>query len=398
MAEKILCVDDEPDVLTAYQRVFRKQFTLDVAAGGPAGLAALAERGPYAVVVSDMQMPGMDGVRFLSEVRTMAPLTTRIMLTGHSTVTTATDAVNEGHIFRFLTKPCTPETLGKALEAGIEQYRLVNAERELLEKTVKGSVKVLTDVLSIVNPVAFGRASRVHDLATRLADALKAKTERWEIEVAAMLSQVGCVTLPEQTLAKVFHGKPVAASELKLFQEHPAVGSDLIANIPRLEAVARMIQYQDKHYDGSGRPADTVGGEGIPLGARILKVALDFDVLRSRGVPPAKVLEQLPERAGWYDPAILDALATILREEAKFVLKTVPLQDLAPGMLLVKDVYSRWGPLLIARGQEVTRSLRIRLSNLYEIGAFPAQLEVIVPLERPWGEPPASNSVRESPV
>src|SRR5580693_9859098 len=118
MPEKILMVDDEDAVLVGYQRMFRNEFQIETAPGGAAALSALEATGPYAVVVSDMRMPEMDGVHLLTKIKQLAPDTIRIMLTGNADIQTAVSAVNEGSIFRFLTKPCEKETLGKALSAG----------------------------------------------------------------------------------------------------------------------------------------------------------------------------------------------------------------------------------------------------------------------------------------
>ncbi|MFH1417727.1 MAG: response regulator, partial [Planctomycetota bacterium] len=136
MSKKILCVDDDPNILNAYRRGLRRLFEIETAEGGAEGLEAIASQGPFAVVVSDMRMPGMDGIQFLTAVKKRAPESVRIMLTGNADQQTAMDAVNEGSIFRFLTKPCPPEHLAKALTAGIEQYRLITAEKELLGKTL----------------------------------------------------------------------------------------------------------------------------------------------------------------------------------------------------------------------------------------------------------------------
>src|SRR5467141_3678823 len=122
MNTKILCVDDDPNILAAIQRNLRKQFSIDTAVGPQPGLAALAQQGSYAVVVADMQMPGMNGVEFLKKVQEQSPDTVRIMLTGNADQKTAMDAVNFGHVFRFLTKPCSPEELALTLTAGLTQY------------------------------------------------------------------------------------------------------------------------------------------------------------------------------------------------------------------------------------------------------------------------------------
>jgi signal transduction histidine kinase len=146
MSEKILCVDDEPNILEAYQRALRREFEIEIALGGEQGLAAVESRGPFAVIVSDMRMPGMDGVQFLSKVKEKAPDSIRIMLTGYADQHTAIEAVNEGNIFRFLTKPCPPEVLAKALGAGIQQYRLAMAEKNLLEWMLSGNIPMMKDL------------------------------------------------------------------------------------------------------------------------------------------------------------------------------------------------------------------------------------------------------------
>ncbi len=137
MNNNILFVDDEANILDGYKRHLRKQFRIETALGGEQGLAAVVNQGPYAVIISDLRMPGMDGIQFLSRVREISPDSVRMMLTGHADLENAMEAINKGNIFRFLTKPCMPAVLALVLEAGIEQYRLVMSEKELLEKTLK---------------------------------------------------------------------------------------------------------------------------------------------------------------------------------------------------------------------------------------------------------------------
>ena len=120
MPEKILMVDDEDAVLVGYQRMFRNEFQIETAPGGAAALAALEATGPYAVVVSDMRMPEMDGAKFLTKVKVFAPDTIRIMLTGDADVRSAVTAVNEGSIFRFLTKALQQRHASQGLDCGID--------------------------------------------------------------------------------------------------------------------------------------------------------------------------------------------------------------------------------------------------------------------------------------
>jgi response regulator RpfG family c-di-GMP phosphodiesterase len=380
MNRRILCVDDEPHVLDAYRRGLRQQFEVETAGSGPQGLEAIAARASYAVIVSDMRMPGMDGVQFLSKVREIAPASVRIMLTGNADQHTAIEAVNEGHIFRFLTKPCPPEQMAKALNAGIEQYRLITAEKELLEKTLNGSIKALTEVLSLVNPEAFGRSSRISRLVTAIA-AHMGLAGSWQIHTAAMLSQVGGIVLPETLLSKLAHGHPLDPEERQLFEQHPFVASDLLGKIPRMQEVAGIIAYQEKRWDGSGIPRDSRKGEDIPMGARLLKVALDFDVLESAGCPKGEVYEHLKQRSGWYDPAVLEALKKAFLTDIKYEGMYVAINALAAGMILAEDIKDDKGLLLVAKGQDVTESLTQRLHNYVKSGRLSELIRVHVPVD-----------------
>jgi response regulator RpfG family c-di-GMP phosphodiesterase len=384
MTPKVLFVDDDPNILAAYQRQLRRQYQIDTALAAERGLEAVAKAGPYAVIVSDLKMPGMNGIQFLSKVREMAPDSVRIMLTGFAELQTAIDAVNEGNIFRFLTKPCSPEILGKALDMGIEQYRLITAERELLEQTLRGSIQVLTQILSLLNPEALGRSSRISRYAREIGLVMK-YPEIWQLETAAMLSQIGFILLPEEALKKIYHGQQLTPEETQLLDMHPFIASDLLNNIPRLEGIAKIIAYQEKHFDGSGIPVDNVRREEIPLGARILKVALDFDTLQTAGDSKSRAIAQLKQKSGWYDPAVVTALEAVVWIEGRFEVRVISLQDLRDNMILDDDVWTINGTLLIAKGQEVNSLICKRLHNFAETTGIKEPLQVLVPLrENPY--------------
>src|SRR6202041_2738668 len=181
-----------------------------------------------------------DGAAFLEQARQTRPDAVRMLLTGHVDIETAVLAVNRGQIFRFLTKPCPTAELVEAFDRAVEQHRLITAERVLLEQTLRGSIKMLTDVLSLANPAAFGRATRVKTQAVELAT--KAGLEKtWQIEVAAMLSQIGGLTLPAATVDKLYYGEPESAEERLMADRLPAVADSLLGNIPRLEEVRACL-------------------------------------------------------------------------------------------------------------------------------------------------------------
>lgn len=381
MTEKILFVDDDPNLLASYQRQLRKQFTIETASDGAQGLEAVTQHGPYAVIVSDFRMPGMDGIEFLCRVREKAPDSVRMMLTGCADVKTAVEAVNEGNIFRFLTKPCPPDALFKSLLAGMGQYHLITAERELLEKTLNGSIKVLSEVLSLLNPEAFGRASRVSRVVKEIALELGI-SKVWQLETATMLSQIGCIILPEEVLKKIYRGEGLTEKESQLLESHPSIASRLVAHIPRMEEIAEMIAYQEKRFDGSGVPSDSRKGEEIPLGARILKAVLDFDMLETAGNSKSSALDQLKQRSGWYDPRVLTALKAVVATEAEYLVRSVNLQELEVNMILAVDVKTVRGILLIAKGHEVSRPLLERLTNIAKTSGIQEPIQVLVPLRK----------------
>jgi len=192
-------------------------------------------------------------------------------------------------------------------------------------------------------------------VSKRLAD-----PRPWETETAAMLSVVGFITLPDSLINKVEKGKPLAEGELQQFLGHPAFGARLVAKIPRMDNVAQIVAYQEKQFEGGGMPKDEILGEQIPLGARILKAVVDFDILLANGMPKGDAITKLDRRKGVYDPAVVAALAEVIREQARYSLQKVHLHSLAPGMILAEDLFGVRGNetlLLIAKGRELNDTI-----------------------------------------
>lgn len=360
MSEKILFVDDEANILDTFRRGLRKRFTLETALGAQEGLHALQHSGPFAVVVSDLKMPKMDGIQFLSQVRELSPATVRIMLTGHADLEAAIASVNEGHVFRFLTKPCDTGTLITTLEAAIAQYRLITAEKELLHGTLRGSIKVLVEILSLVNPEAFGRSERIKRLALATAEQLKMK-HVWRLELAAMLSHIGCVSIPEDILSKKYSGQKLGPEEEQIYGMHASIAVKLLENIPRMEEITAIIAHQSDAYTSEGE---------LPLGARILKICLDFDDLEQQGMSKEEAMSALQTQLQRYDPHVLGAFEKAVFSEMGFVPRRLALRELLPGMVLAADVKTTTGILLLAKGQglsELVLERLIRLSGTFEV-------------------------------
>ena len=360
MTEKILFVDDEENILHSIKRDLRKRFKIHTAGSGMEALDILKNEGPFAVIVSDMRMPVMDGIQLLAAVKDQFPETVRLMLTGNADLETATEAVNKGQIFRFLNKPCPTPTLAMAIALALRQYRLITAEKELLNNTLQGSITVLSQVLSLANPTAFSSGLRVKNMVGEIAGKLQLHN-LWQFEIAALMSQIGCITLPPDTLNKLYTGQELNAEEDKMYQNHPLVGAELLEKIPRLETVAAIIAHQLIPYASFAEHTDI--DEDVCLGAQILKISIDFDALLHRGCKRSAALTQLQKRPAEYNPELLKLLTGIKLEPENEKIVALEIRDLSVGMIAEQDIMALNGVLIAPKGQEITRSLITGLKN-----------------------------------
>lgn len=375
---RVLFVDDEPRVLSGLTRNLRNHFDVHTAAGGREALALIAANEPFSVIVCDCRMPEMDGIELLQRVTKASPSTTRIMLTGNTDQATAAAAVNKGDVFRFLTKPCDSEELKQILTLAVRQHELVTAEKALLEQTLKGSIKVLADLLGIAKPEAFGRTARLRRKARELAQHFPS-VQAWELDTAALLSQLGCVNVPQEILDRRQRGEALNPREESSFASHPLLGADLISRIPRLERVAKIVLYQNKSYDGGGFPIDTIKGEQIPLEARILHCVLVHDELSAQGWSDTAIIERLRKNRGEIDPAVLDALVETCGESASGDVIRVYANELQLGMIVREDIKTDDGVMLLCHGHEVTPAIREHLVKFQKLGVLTKSILVAKP-------------------
>ncbi len=373
---RVVCVDDDPQVLSGLSLHLRRRYDVETATSGAAALELLARQPPAAVVISDMRMPGMNGAELLTKASVSYPTTTRILLTGHAEVNAAITAVNSGRVFRFLVKPCPPAELLATVDAAAELHRKAVGEQMLLEQTLHGSIKALTEVMSISNPVAFGRAQRVKQLVTALADKLEL-SERWQVEVAAMLSQLATFTLPPETLEKIHYGAELNADEQAMLECSPDVTEQLLAHIPRLEAVRQILASYGQPYVAPQREL-TPEQARLARWTAMLRVATDFDTLEAQGLSSAVALTTLKAHAEQYEAQVFAAFLAIVgqRRDGDKV-RDISLTALRSGMVLAADIKMATGTLFVARGFEVTPAFLERVKN-FRPGAVREPIKVVI--------------------
>jgi len=381
-AARILFVDDDPDLLEMVTAQLGDLYDVRTAVNGSLGLALIAAERPFAVIVSDMQMPEMNGVEFLRRAQAVSPDTVRIMMTAHGDLPTAIAAVNEGHIFRFIIKPYRRDEMARVLEIAIGQYRLITAERELLEKTLLGAIQALIDVLALANPLAFSRASRLREYSRQMSRLL-AIEPIWEVELAALLSQIGCITIPAATIAKAYSGDELTSEEAAQYSRLPEVSATLIGHIPRLERVARIISQVSHHSRGNVSPSARIANSMAfeSTAASILRATMDFEALFARGFSKSRTLGELQKQKGLYDPRVLTTLLNLKVVAVDRKIAVVKISDLDNTMVIREKIYAKNGLMVVGEGQQVTLTMRELLRTYSERGDIPETISVWVPAE-----------------
>lgn len=405
----LLLVDDEANILSSLRRVFRPHgYRVLTAEGGPAGLSML-EKESVDLVISDMRMPEMSGAEFLGETRKRWPDLIRILLTGYADLASTIEAINNGQIHRYLSKPWSDEEVvaivaqaleRKALErenrrlAGVvarqnEELRAINAglEARVAERTRElaaaheklkagfiNAIKTFTNLMELRGGGMAGRSRRVADIVRRLCQALKIPpAEAQDIFFAALLHEIGLFGLHDDILAKPFNA--LSADERNEYVRHPAKGAALLMGLEQLRGAIPAIRSHHERWDGQGYP-EGLSGLAIPVGARILAVASDFDAMQhgllfSRRANADEALDAIAAARGKrYDPKIIDALLGLLRskpEESANAAgeRSVGTAGLVPGMVLARDLITSDGIMLLAHGYLLDEGL-IRQIREYE--------------------------------
>jgi response regulator RpfG family c-di-GMP phosphodiesterase len=372
--QKILFVDNDAAPTASLAHKLRRTCVITVADGPLRALEAVAEQGPYAAVVASLRQPGLSGTELFVRLKQTCPDTLRILLCASADLQVAMDAVNAGGVFRLLPQPCPGEELEEALAAGVAQYLQVTREKAFLKGALRGIIKVLTDLLALLNPEATGRSARVKRLVTDMARYCDAP-DVWRIELAVVLSQLGGMVMPEAMFATLRGKGTLDGACAELFARHPAIGADLLENIPKLDEVAEIIRHQETPFVGNGH-GGPAGGD-IPLGARLLKAALDYDRLLTSGTAREEALAIMARRKGLYDPKALQLLGMLAGSCEGYRKEEAVVTALAVGMVLEEDIRLASGEKAAVAGQVVDPGLLERLRHLDTGAQQPVQ--VLVP-------------------
>ncbi|MFZ2852751.1 MAG: HD domain-containing phosphohydrolase [Rhodocyclaceae bacterium] len=385
----MLCVDDEPNILSSLRRLFRQSaYQVVVANSGAEGLQAL-ENEHFDLVISDMRMPEMDGARFLEQVRARWPETVRILLTGYADIASTVDAINKGQIFRYISKPWDDNDMllivrhaleRKALEREKtrlealtlrqnEELKALNASleskveartaelaaaNEKLKTSFLTSIKVFANLIDLRESTLAGHSRRVADLSRKIANKLElSPRDAQDVFVAGLLHDIGKIGLPDALLSRAV--TQMSGEDLGLYRKHPVKGEQSLMALAELRGVAKLIRSHHERFDGQGYP-DGVAGLAIPIGARILALVNDFDglqigIVAARRLNPEDAKKLIVDGRGKrYDPQVVDAFLQITGSVEQEHRNEIALMaaELKPGMAMARDLVSRSGVLLLA--------------------------------------------------
>jgi CheY-like chemotaxis protein len=356
---RILCVDDEPRVVDGIALQLRKEYEVHKAFSGNEALQKLRDVSGLAVVLCDMRMPGMDGATLLERIHQLHPRITRILLTGEAGRESAVQAVNRGQIFRFLTKPCPPDRLREAIEAGVDHHRLLMAEKAVLQETLLGLIAALVDMLALTNPVACGRSRRLQKLVMQFARSLGYE-EFWQLEAAAMLSQIGYISIPVELTERIYYGVVLSAEEKVSAAAVERVSRQLLERVPRLEPVLEVLLA----LGWSDEQVAKLGDGTIGLAMRILGLITEYDTLALRGNAMQSAIQMLNAHRGRFGSELLEQFARHMGvSHGQSEVREIALKSVLPGMTIMADVRTHIGTLLVPRGFEVTARFLDRIAN-----------------------------------
>lgn len=343
---KVLMLDDEPNVLSAYRRSIGRVFDLNTFTEGAEAIKELSGPTRYPVVVTDMRMPTMDGLQFVLNARKVAPHSVFIMLTGNADQQTAIDAINTGQVFRFLNKPCDGEELEKCIRVCLKQYELQQAERELLRDTLSGSVNLMMEILSLSQPQIASRTQDIRTVADQLIVEL-GESKHVHLSLASSFALIGAIALA-----------PCADGAVEIpdddLEQAAALGERLLEKIPRLKQVARIVGAQRL----TGKLPEKMDAENlVDFGGRFLRFVVDWntETIKSDGNQTDGFSKLKMKSAGMYDHRLIFAAENLVQNHAeskntKRVVKlSVEARHVRERDTLTEAIMTKEGTLVLAK-------------------------------------------------
>lgn len=379
-SQKILLVDEDEKVHGAFKQLFAGKFKVATFGEPEEALEWLRLNRSTAVVVSSFNLPGSGGLAFLKETERLAPMASRILLTGEKSVEVVKRAINEAGIFMFLLKPVARNELISAINAGMSHHAKIAQERVLLEKTLSGSVKLLIDMLALFHSEAFRRTTVMRQQASKLAKYLGIE-KTWELDMAIMFSPLGEALLPKHVLSRYRAARSLSIQEREVLEAAPGQTRDLLKNIPHLEKVADVLYLGGRGFDGSGFPEDGPTGADIPMNARILKLLTDLWFASAEQGADAAAFEALKINKKQYDPELLSLAEGVLLDGAEVEenreIISCYVRALHAGDILVDDVLSEGSnELILSSGHQLTVTTIRRLSQYNQVSGVREPIRV----------------------
>jgi len=375
MSEKILIVSKDINLLHSFQEMLGQKYNLQTTSNPGHSLTTVKSE-PFAIIIADNKFDNTDSIRFFSQVKRVDPDAVRIGLTDADNPDYIIKLVNEANVFKVLTKPVNLSELLNIIKDSIEYHHQILKQKAIASETIKGTIQILVDIIATTTPQASGRLTSLRQTVKKVANRL-GLVNISELNIIAVLSHMGWISIPPKITKKKLTGQQLSSEENEIYRTHSEVGNQLLAKLPRLEEVARAIKYQQKHYDGGGFPSFPIKGKDIPIGARILKVATDFDELCTQ-MEPLNALGVMKNRKNIYDPDILLALeAEVYNLAEGYTFQEVEVSNVTSGMVLAKDIFDNKGVVLLSKGQEISDPLRLRLKNYAQLGYINKPIEII---------------------
>jgi CheY-like chemotaxis protein len=339
----------------------------------------LLDAEPFDAVLLDLGLPDASGLQALDAFVQREPRAAIIPLTGSYQQELGLEAVQRGAQDYLVKGHITAALLERSIRYGMERTRILNQQREFLERTLRGSVDALVSVLALADPTSFGRAMRLKRYARDVADGLGIR-EHWPIEVAAMVSQLGWIQVSPETCQRVYRGEALSADEQDLVNRTPGVALDLLDGIPHLDPVRAILAHLLALRTQRARPEPSDVSAEAARAASILELCLEFDLHESGCGSTKTALLELRDVWTERDHELFRALARS-RFESPADREPLPIQAVRPGMILGEDVLTKDGRLLVARGQQVSKTLLSRLRAYAQAGELTGPIQAYSPPE-----------------